>query len=274
MLKFKNKNNMNSKNTIKKLSFNTNINANSNKSFTSRTLTKSHRKSRPISTNSSPGRIYNNMSNVNDSKMISKLKSEISIMNNMLMNEKNKNEFLQIRNQNLRNCLMLNKNKCDLIERNFKDKFNNDTLYNEISFLFHSTFDTFLNIIENIISTSHVIQDKISSIQNEIINSIDCIVSKDISFLDSNFDREIERITAWNEIKNSSILSSSHKKLFYHKSRSNSIDNDNSNGNNNVSIHNNINIKTYLIKKPKINISNTKKFIHHYEISQRDKDDL
>ena len=86
-------------NTIKKLSFNTNINANSNKPFTSRTITKSHRKSRPISTNSSPGRIY---SNVNDSKMISKLKSEISIMNNMLMNEKNKNEFLQIRNQNLR----------------------------------------------------------------------------------------------------------------------------------------------------------------------------
>ena len=274
MLKFKNKNNMNSKNTIKKLSFNTNINANSNKSFTSRTITKSHRKSRPISTNSSPGRIYNNMSNVNDSKMISKLKSEISIMNNMLMNEKNKNKFLQIRNQNLRNCLMLNKNKCDLIERNFKDKFNNDTLYSEISFLFHSTFDTFLNIIENIISTSHVLQDKISAIQNEIINSIDCIVSKDISFLDSNFDREIERIKAWNEIKNTSTLSSSHKKLFYHKSRSNSIDNDNSNGNNNVSIHNNINIKTYLIKKPKINISNTKKFIHHYEINQRDKDDL
>ena len=69
------------------------------------------------------------------------------------------------------------------------------------------------------------------------------------------------------------MLSSSHKKLFYHKSRSNSIDND-SNGNNNVSIHNNINIKTYLIKKPKINISNTKKFIHHYEISERDRDDL
>ena len=62
-------------NTIKKLSFNTNINANSNKPFTSRTITKSHRKSRPISTNSSQGRIY---SNVNDSKMISKLKSEIS----------------------------------------------------------------------------------------------------------------------------------------------------------------------------------------------------
>ena len=257
-------------NTIKKLSFNTNINANSNKPFTSRTITKSHRKSRPISTNSSPGRIY---SNVNDSKIISKLKSEISIMNNMLMNEKNKNEFLQIRNQNLRNCLMLNKNKCDLIERNYKDKFNNDTLYNEISFLFHSTFDSFLNIIENIISTSHVLQDKISSIQNEIINSIDYIVSKNISYLDSNFDKEIERITSWNEIKNSSTLSSSHKKLFYHKSRSNSIDND-SNGNNNVSIHNNINIKTYLIKKPKINISNTKKFIHHYEISERDRDDL
>ncbi len=257
-------------NTIKKLSFNTNINSNSHKPFTSRTITKSHRKSRPISTNSSPGRIY---SNVNDSKMISKLKSEISIMNNMLMNEKNKNEFLQIRNQNLRNCLMLNKNKCDLIERNYKDKFNNDTLYNEISFLFHSTFDSFLNIIENIISTSHVLQDKISSIQNEIINSIDYIVSKNISYLDSNFDKEIERITSWNEIKNSSTLSSSHKKLFYHKSRSNSIDND-SNENNNVSIHNNINIKTYLIKKPKINISNTKKFIHHYEISERDRDDL
>ena len=120
-------------NTIKKLSFNTNINANSNKPFTSRTITKSHRKSRPISTNSSPGRIY---SNVNDSKMISKLKSEISIMNNMLMNENKNNELKSEAQLNeLRNQIATLERELGLKSNDFK----NSTYNKSRSYIYDSS---------------------------------------------------------------------------------------------------------------------------------------
>ena len=239
-------------------------NTNSNKSFSSRSATKTFRTNRLYSTSrASPAK----NANMNETNEIYKLKSELSVINNLYQNEKNKNAILTQRNKNLRNCLLINKNKCELIKLNYSNKNSEDYINREYNCIIHSLFESFFNIIESFIMKKNKDKENIEKIKEILLNQINDIRNRKNSNED-DFAIEIDRINSWNNniefstSSNESEIQYKKNKLCYHTNISNPIskeenvfvniknvfkDNDDSGKSR---------IKTYLIKKPKNKIIN------------------
>ena len=113
-----------------------------------------------------------------------KKRSELIILKNELNNYKNQNLILSQRNQYLKNLILFNQNKCNILQKNFNHKINLLTnnksfdfnVLDKILFSFHSLINNLIDILEIFIFDeslkkveNNFADDLINDIKNKLI---------------------------------------------------------------------------------------------------------
>jgi len=157
-----------------------------------------------------------NKNNNNDLK----IKSELILLKTELNNYKNQNLILLQKNKYLKNLIVFNKNKCNILKKNFAHKFhllsNNKTIdfdiLDKITLSFHSLINNLLDILEIFIFDKST-KKKNNSFTNEIKNDIKKRLINKLEFLESNniewldgLSKEINRIKNWNDSNDYKII--------------------------------------------------------------------
>ena len=146
-----------------------------------------------------------------------KKRSELIILKNELNNYKNQNLILSQRNQYLKNLILFNQNKCNILQKNFNHKINLLTnnksfdfnVLDKILFSFHSLINNLIDILEIFIFDeslkkveNNFADDLINDIKNKLINKFKFIEKNNYEWLDG-LSNEINRIKNWNESNDS-----------------------------------------------------------------------
>lgn len=167
----------------------------------------------------------NNNNTIHQNSDYLKIKSELVLVKNELNNYKNQNIILTKKNQNLKNLLCFNKNKCNILKKNFNYKMNlykNKSLdYNildKITLCFHSLINHLLDILEVFVFNKSLFnlndnsfaEELLTDIKNKLINKLQIIESANYEWLDG-LNKEINRIKNWNELYNLDVLNKDYK---------------------------------------------------------------